>query len=643
MMDKFRNIAKGPVAAVLLGLVIISFAVTGIESYLRSGGSDYVAKVNGEKITQNEWERAFELERNRLGENYSRLVDTDDKVKAFRKNVLDRLILERLGKQASAEMGLRVGKQQLNETIWAMPVFQLNGKFNAEQYENILRSNGMNSQSFQDSMRDDMTNRQLMQGLVETAFVLPGEALATYQMDAQERGIRYLQIAVAPFADKVQVSDADLKTYYDAHPEMFREPEQVNLEYIQLSTEQMAGALQPSDDELKKFYEEKSANYKLGEQRRIAHILINADSDAKPEDVKKAEAKIADIEKRLKAGEDFAALAKQFSDDSASAENGGDLDWLVPGTFDPAVEKAADELKEKGQISGVVRSAFGFHLIRLLDIKSAGVLPYEQVKERVLTDYRKAKQDEMATEFFNSRKILEDKSFEFSDSLAEAEKALNVKAKETGFITREGGSGIAADPKVLAAAFSPEVLQEHRNSDVIELGDQNVVVVRVKDHKPETRKAFDVVKADIAKALKDEKGREQAKSTADGLFADIKAGKDVTEKLKALAIDWKNETLQRTSADVDPKIREDAYHMSLSEAGKWMQATLANGDQAIVELLSVKDGDAARFVNPEKQQLTDGLARFYGQGDYSEYIEALKAQGKIVYSPTALAGSSDNP
>lgn len=635
MMDKFRDIAKGPVAAVLLGLVIISFAVTGVDSYLRSGGGDYVVEVNGGKITQNDWDRAFELERNRLGEMYAKMVDTDEKVRDFRKSVLDRLILDELSKQAVQDMGLRVSQQQLNEAVWAIPAFQVGGKFNPDTYNSLLRNNGLNSERFQQDMRNDMAKRQLLRGISESGFTLPNEAVQAFQLDAQTREIEYLRVGLAKFANAAPIGDAEIKAYYDARPELFREPEQVKLEYVELSTAQLAGSLTPSDAELQAFHQEKSANYKVVGSRRIAHILLNVDADAKAEDVKQAEAKVATVETRLKAGEDFAKLAKELSEDTGSAENGGDLDWIEQGVMDPEFDKAAFALAKKGDVSGVVRSASGLHVLKLLDVKPERVLPFAEVKARVEADYRKAKQEAMAAEFYAKRQILEEKSYEFSDTLADVAKELKLKVQETGFITRNGGDGIGANPKVQTAGFSPEVLQERRNSEVIELSDQDAVVIRIKDHKPEVRKALDQVKAEISKLLADEKAKSQAKSLVDSLVADLKAGKDVTEKLKTEGLAWKQETLQRSSVTVDGEIREAAYRLAPNGEGKLAQVALANGDQAILRVLKVQQGDVSKFVDPGKQQLLDGLARYHGELDFRAYMAALQAQGKVVYAATA--------
>ena len=635
MMDKFRDIAKGPVAVVLLGLVIISFAVTGVDSYLRSNGGDYVVKVNGEKITQNDWERAFELERNRLGEMYAKIVDSDEKVRQFRKNVLERLILERLSQQSVHDLGLRVSKQQLNEAIWAIPAFQVAGKFNANQYNEILRSNGLNSDSFQQNMREDIARRQLMRGISETAFTLPNEALQAFHLDAQTREIEYVQVPLEKFSSKVATTDDELKAYYDAHPETFREPEQVKLQYVELSSAALAGSLKPTDDELKAFYGEKSANYKVAGSRHVAHILVNVASDAKADDVKKAEAKIDAIQKRLKAGEDFAAVAKATSEDAGSAENGGDLDWIDQGVMDPAFDKAAFALQNKGDVSSVVRSTSGLHLIKLLDVKPERVLPYEQVKARVESDFRKSKQDAMASDFYAKRQILEEKSYEFSDSLDEVAKALNLEVKETGFITRGSGEGIAANPKVETAAFSQDVLQEHRNSEVVELSDQDALVLRVKEHKPEGHKSFDSVKAEVAKLVADEKAKKEIKALTDALLADVQAGKPLDEKLKSEGLEWKKATLQRNSFAVDAAIRDAGFRLSATGPESSKAVELGNGDRAIVHLLSVKMGDEKQFVDPGKQQLIDGLARFYGEADFRHYLDALKSSGEVVYAESS--------
>lgn len=635
MMEKFRDFAKGPVAIVLLGLVIVSFAVTGVDSYLKSGGSDFVVKINDDKITQNDWDRAFEQERNRLGEAYSQLADSEDKVRELRKGVLDRLILERLSRQSAEQGGLRIGKDALNKAVWDMEVFQVAGKFNAEQYQSLLQNNGLTSEMFQESMKSDLIGRQLARGVSESAFTLSDEAKAVYQLESQQREIEVLRIATANYAKAITVTDAEAKAYFDANPQKFREPEQVKLEYLQLSAEKMAGDKPATDDELKAFYKEKIANYKAEETRHLAHILINADSDAKADDVKKAEAKIAELEKRIKAGEDFAAIAKKESEDTGSGENGGDLDWVAKGDMEAEFEQAAFALKNKGDVSAVVRTAYGFHLIKLLDIKAGGELEFEKVRARVVADLRKSKLDALATEFYAKRQTLEDKSYEFSDSLSEAQKASGLALQQTGFITRDSKDGIAANPKVQKAAFSDEVLQEHRNSEVIELGEQDVVVLRVKEHKPASPKAFETVKAEIVAELTSDKARAQAKALADALHADLKAGKDIAEKLKTEKLAWEKLTIARNGGAIDMDVVKAAFQMGSQGDSSRKLLQLPNGDQILVHLLAVKPADMSRFDGVGKSQLIDGLARYHGDLDYRAYIAALRAEGKIVYSAAA--------
>ncbi|MBI2380158.1 MAG: SurA N-terminal domain-containing protein [Gammaproteobacteria bacterium] len=635
MMEKFRAIAQGPVAAVLLGLVLISFAVTGVDSYLRSGGGDFAAKINGESISQNDWERAIERERNRMGENYAKVVDTEEKVRQFRRSILERLIFERLGQQAAEGMGLRVGKDQVNEAIWAVPAFQVAGKFNPEQYQTVLRNNGLSNDMFQDSVRSDLLSQQITRAISETAFALPSEVVSIYKLDAQTRDVEYLGVPLAKFVAGEQMSEADAKAYYEQHPEQFREPERVKIEYLQLSVAELAGATEPIQAELEAFHKEKAANYTVTENRRVAHILVNAAEGASADEVKKAEAKIQAIQARLSKGEDFAAVAKSDSEDSVSAEQGGDLDWLEKGAMDPEFDKAAYGLKAKGDVSAIVKSAFGFHIIKLLDIKPGAVLAFDKVKDRVKVDFIKAKQDSMSADFFAKRKLLEEKAYEYSDSLAEAIKATGLKAQETALFTREAGVGVAAEAKVRAAAFAAEVLSEGRNSEIVELGEQNVMVLRVNEHKPAVRQELKLVLDSVKKLVAEERAKAKAKALADSLFVDLKAGKDLSERLKTEGLEWKKESLNRNGFTVDPKLSEAAFRLSREGDGKRSRLTLSNGDELVLNLVAVKDGDVAKLVDPGKKQLTDGFSRYRGEFDFRQYLAVLKSEGKLVYGSAA--------
>ena len=624
MLENIRENSQGVIAKVILGLVILTFAVAGIGSYTNSVDTS-VAEVNGEKISLRTYEQAYQAQRSRMQQQFGEMFDTlaanPDYMANFRNGVVENLINEKLLDQNARDLALRVSDARLKEVIRNMPEFQVDGKFDNNRYLAIIQQSGFfQSSDFRDYLRTEIIRRQLTQALVATEFSTPYQVNLLQSLQNQLRDIRFAIIAAAQFKDKVSVSDDEIKTYYQTHHDRFQTQEQVKIDYITLSADDLSNEIQVTEDDINNYYQENIARYTQPEQRRVAHILIEfGDDEAAAK--KQAENLLA----KLKQGEDFAKLAQEYSADTISGENGGDLDWIEKGAMDEAFDDAAFALKEVGQMSGIVKSSFGFHIIKLTDLKPEQVKPLADIKEELKIKLAKEKAQE---KFFELQQQLAQVSFEYPDSLDDAAAAVNTEVKTSNWLTRAGNSAPFDNPKVIDAVFSDVVLTEGLNSDVIEVGDDLAVVVRLNEYQEAKIKPLAEVSEQIKAMLIAEKATQQTQTKANELLAALKSSANVDEILASVnATFTEKSAVSRYGVDVDTAIVNAAFVLPHPEEGKVSAstATLANGDLAVVQVTAVKEGDVKADPNLT-QQITAQLA----QSAYQNYIETLKAEAKII-------------
>ncbi|WP_330147175.1 SurA N-terminal domain-containing protein [Shewanella oncorhynchi] len=617
MLEKIRDGSQGVIAKGILVLVILSFAFAGVSSYLGSTTDVPAAEVNGDKITKAELEQAYQSERSRmeqqLGEMFAALSADEKYLQSIKQSVLERLVADKLIDQAAKAMGLRVSDEQIVAAMRAEPAFQTDGKFDNDRYQAILRQLGYQPQTFRDMMRVDMTRRQLTAALVGTEFVLPGEAKQLAELQGQTRDVRYVIVDSAPFLATAVVTDEQVKNYYDANQGQFMSPEMVSLEYVELNATDFAKNNPVSDEEAQTYYEEHKAQYVSNEKRLAAHILVMPGSDEAA-----AKAKAEDLAKQLDSGADFADLAKANSDDTLSAEQGGKLDWFEPGVMDPAFDAALFALN-KGQHSAVVKTDFGFHIIKLLDVQSGATVPFADVKAKIVAQL----QDKKAVDqFYSLQSKLADTSYEVPDTLSETAKAVGVDVKTTALFSRDNAPAELNKPDLVKAAFSETVMLKGLNSEVIELEPNHVVVIRVKEHHDAGTLALAEVKANITERLKQDQANEAARAKAQELMAQVKAGAtDLGLVSKA--------KLGRGAQDVDAAIVGKAFQMPTPSITPVVDTVgLANG-YAVVALDKVNAAEdvSDELVNALKQRLNAQ----YSEADYRGLIDSLKANAKVLY------------
>lgn len=625
MLEKIREGSQGPAAKIVLGLVILSFALAGIGGYLGQTTEQPVAEVNGVKISQTKFSRAYSNERARLeqqfGEYFAQIAADPNYMAQIRQGVVDQLVQQELQTQLAKELGLRVSDEQVKKAIVEMPYFQIGGEFSNDRYLQVIRQMNFQPDSFREYLRDEMTRAQLISAVAGTDFVLKNELQQSIALQQQTRAIDYAVLSKELVKDEVSVSDEEVQNYYDLNQTQFQAPELVAVNYIELKAEDLAPAEPVTEEALKTYYEEQKNQYLEPERRRVSHILVDASEDAEA-----AKQKADEILAELNNGADFAVVAEEKSDDVVSAELGGDLDWIERDMMDPAFEDAAFALAAVGDVSGVVESEFGFHIIKLTDIQRQQAQSFEDVKDNLRAELEKAAKIDA---FYQKQTRVAELAFEMADSLQDAAEAAGVEIKSTELVSRNALPEPLNSPAISNTIFTPELLEDRVNSEVLEVAPEHIVVVRVAEHKAAATKPLEEVSAQIKTQLSNEKASTLIAEKAQSLFEQLQGGSTLAEIAKAQNIEVMSVSeLKRRSYDVPPAIAAEAFKLPQPGVAETESALveLGNGDSAFVVLKSVTTPEVDGKVDAQQKQ---SITASYANKNYLELLAALEAKSEV--------------
>ena len=627
LMDKLREGAQGRVAKIIFWLIILSFALAGVGSYLNSPVDTNPAEVNGEPITAQALETAYRNERSRMeaqfGESFAQLASNPEYTKQLRHSVLEKLVDQLVLDQQAHATRIRVGNEQVKETIRTMPEFQNEGKFDNERYLNLLSRAGLTPQGFSESIRQDLVRQNWIGGLVNSEFALAGEVNTIDGLLQQARDVTVYTLPVDHFMKSVQVSDAELDTYYKAHQKQFMSPDQVKISYVMLNAKDLQAGIKVTDQEARDYYDQHQDQYRTTERRQVAHILIAQKDDAAA--LKEAEALLS----KLKSGADFAKLATQNSTDKLSARKGGELDWFEKGVMDPEFEKAAFALQKSGDLSTVVKSQFGYHIIKLLGIQPETSKSFDQVKADVLA---KVRQDKSHDLFLDKQQQLADLSFENPDSLDLVAEKMGLKIVNSDFFAASTAVAPLNDPKVKQQAFSEDLREQNTNSEVININDDQALVLHVTEFKHAAVRPLADVKADVTSAVKLEKAQGQVREQAIALLAKLNKGESIEAELKAVTGKQESRTgVTRMSSELDASLVQALFRMAKPEAGKSVAELVPqmDGDQVILVLNKVTQQEKPSAMKP---MLENQLAQGRSGAVYQALLNQARADAKISYN-----------
>ena len=614
MMDNLRTAANSVVIKIIFGIIIVSFILTGVSGYLIGGNDSYAAKVNDQEIGRGQFENAVAGERNRmqqqLGEQFSELASNENYMKTMRQQVLDRLIDEALLDQYARHLGLGISDEQVKKAIFATPAFQNNGTFDNTRYNALIGQMGMTADQYAQALRNQMVSQQLINAIAGTDFMLKGETDELATLVAQQRVVREATMDVNALAAKQTVTDQEITSYYEQNKNSFMSPEQFRVSYIKLDA---AGMQQDaSDADIQAYYDQHQDQFTQPQRNRYSVIQTKTEDEAKA------------VLDALSKGGDFAQLAKEKSSDIISARNGGDMGWLEPATTPDELKNAG--LKEKGQLSGVIKSSVGFLVVRLDDIQPARVKPLAEVRDDLAA---KVKQEKGLDAFYALQQKVSEAASNDNVSLTGAEQAAGVKAVETGWFGRNNLPEELNFKPVADAIFNGGLVGENgtpgSNSDIITVDGDRAFVIRVSEHKPEAVKSLDEVKAQVTDIVKHSKAQQQAKLDADKLLAALKTGKG-DEALKAAGLSFgEAKTLSRTGQD---PLSQAAFALPLPGKDKPSYG-VASDMQGNVVLLALDEVKAGTMPEDQKKAMVQGITQNNAQIAFEALMSNLRKEAKI--------------
>ncbi|MBL4855493.1 MAG: SurA N-terminal domain-containing protein [Idiomarina sp.] len=616
MLERIREGSQSYTAKAILVLIILTFALAGVGGYITSDTEDAVAKVNGEEIPRSDYDRAYENERSRLqeqfGDMFSAITSDPDYMRNLRSGVLEQLIEQELLVQYAEDNGMRVGPEQVKAAIRDISQFRTAGQFDNDVYLMALRNAGYSPEAFAKVMQQDMTRNQLLRGLSATEFVLEPEAIAFMRLQSQSRSGGFLVARNENFEEQVEIADQDIENFYQQNQDMFRTQEKLSVAYVELSLAAVESEVEISDEEVRQYYDERQQQYSTEEERRVSHILIEFDTDNAKE---KAEEALAELEQ----GADFSEVAQTYSDDTFSAEQGGDLDWIEAGMMDEDFDAAAFELENVGDLSGIVETSFGYHIIKLTDLREGSVTPFSEVEDEVRQQLLTEKAEDR---YFEKQQKLAEISFEQPDTLEPAAEEIGATVRRSDLFTRERAPTSLSDDVILNNLFSEELIKEKLNSDIIETPDDRSLVVRVTDHQPERVKDLDEVREQIVSQLRVEKAQQLALEQAEEWMQAWENGDDVSDDIV-----WVD-SVERNSDEYPRAIIQELFSMSPSASDESVFNTVAlpNGDAAVVALTDVSPGSADdNQLDELKSQMQNRQAQVMLQA----FINNLKTDADI--------------
>ena len=616
MLDSFRTNMKGMAIGITVVIgAIFAFSGTGT-LFLSGSGADAALIVNDSTITELQVVRAISSQKQRiLNENEgldASLLDDD----LLRPNVVDQLIGRELLAQASQRQRMGVSEQTINDYILASEAFQSDGRFDQNRYRFALQQQGYTSASFKAMLSNDMRVQQLINGITDTVFATDLELSALASVTEQKRDFYYLRLPVAPILESVVLSDEQISDYYQANLASYQTDAQVVVDYIELSPAQLVDPTLVTSRQIATRFEEELLTLDLAESRQVAHILLEDASDEL----------VAEIQGKIIAGETFGELAREYSDDFASAESEGDLGYTAGDTFPEAFESALAILN-LGEVSPPVTTDAGIHFIKLLDIQQDTYLLTDESPRIERELMREATTDQLIAKL----ELLKELSFN-AESLTEVAEDVGLELNTSDAFSRFGGQGVTGIAKVSAAAFSDEVIKDKYASEVLDLGNDRYVVLKLNQYIDVRQKEMSEVRESVVVSLTASESAKRLADLGSELLAEIVAGSSVESVAKARKLEWQvGKSVNRRGIDVNAEVRSIVFNFPLPGAESVIDGFyLSNGDYVVAELTKVVSGDLSSLSQAEIGSLAAATRSMNASRDMLAYQDTLREKAEIV-------------
>ena len=631
MLEKFRSYAQTKAAQIILALILVPFALFGIDSYLNQAGNNLsIAKVNGYKIALPEYNRAIENVRNRIMSEGKKVDPAMFDSFEFKESVIDGLITKQLLNNDIKKSRFRITDQQLSQYIIGMPEFQKDGKFSQEIYDKVLQNNQLTPKKFEESIRNDLLIQQVRDGLQKLTFIPPNNLAETLKATSQQREISVAEFKTKEYMTKANIAEKDMQAFYDQNKSKFLAPEQVKAEFVVFSLANILPTINVTEDEIKSFFKANADKYQNQQQREASHILIAASKNAPPAEKAKAKAKAEDVLNQIRKNpKQFEELAKKYSQDPESAKKGGDLGSFGRGMMVKPFDDAVFSMKVN-EISNIVESDFGYHIIKLTKIIGEGggfdaMRP--QIKAELIYQKGQEKFAALAEEFSN-------KVYEQSSSLDAVSKRFNLPIQKTDWISRNDSDKFFKNEALMSALYSKESIKDHRNTEAIEVTPNNLISARVVDYKAQSTKPFADVRKNIEDYLKFESAKKMVAS--EGEVA-LKSLTNASHK-----IDWQPATLvdRKNTKGLSDAVVNHAYKMPTDKLPSYSGFMDGNNGYVIVKVNKVS------FPNESNEENKQAFASDYSEALSAEYLSAylkgLKAKASVSVNQKFFETSQKN-
>jgi len=605
-------------------LIFPSFVLFGIDGYNRfRDKGETVATVDGQEITQSEWDNAHRTQVERMRASMPsvdvKLFDTPQ----AKYSTLERLVRDRLLQVAANQLRVGASDQRLASELQQNPSIaglrRADGSLDMELYRQLLGSQGMTPESFESQVRADIAARQVMAGVGGTSFAPAVLADVTVNAFYEQRQVQVARFVAADFVSKVNLTGAQLQDYYKAHSERFQSAEQADVSYVVLDLASVQKGIVVPDAELKTYYEQNLSRLSALEDRRVSHILIGADKSAPSNERDKARNKAQELLAAIQQSPDkFSELARKNSQDPGSAAKGGDLDFFARGAMVKPFEDVAFSL-EKGETSKVVETEFGFHIIRVTDIKQPKVKSFEEQRAGLEVEVRRQlaqrKFAEAAEQFTNM-------VYEQSDSLKPVAERLKLEILSVNNLGRDpAASGVMANPKLLAAIFSADSMEKKRNTEAIEIGPNQLVSARMTRYTPARTLPFDEVKARVQQQLQAEKSAELARQDGIDKLGQWKSNPESARLATSIVLS-REQTQQQPSALVETALRADTQKLPA-----WVGVDLGTSGYAVVKVEKIVPREEASNQNRARERAQ--YAQWWASAEGLAYYGLLKEKFKV--------------
>ncbi|MCY3803693.1 MAG: SurA N-terminal domain-containing protein [Gammaproteobacteria bacterium] len=622
MLIEIRDRASSLVAYVIIGLLILSFALWGIQEYFGAGGAPAAAAVNDVEITVPEFSNRFQQYRQQLRSNLGRTYEQqfpDESV--IKQQVIEGMVDMEILRQEVTEAGFRISDTSLVQKIQQVPQFRKDGKFDPELYTRLLQAQRYDKARFEAELREQEKLEQFELSLASSSFMTQADLQRFQQLFEQSRDFSYVLVQINP--DSIEVSDEEVDDYYKENELQFQTPEQVRLAYIEVAEESLFDQIRVDEDEALSIYQEQPERFMTSELRKARHILIRVPEQAagNPAEWDRAREQANEYIRQLEAGTSFEKIARLYSQDTLSAGKGGDIGFIAPGDLaSDALERALFRLDVEGY-SRPIRTDQGFQIVQLVEVQESEQQPFAEVRENIVNE-RKGKLAQ--ARFIEIADELANLVVEQPDDLTEAAETFGLEIQETGWLTSSVTTGIFANSRVRLTAFTPEILEEGLNSELMEIADGHVLAFRVLEHKVPELKPREDVAGQIRERLRARKSAVQADEAGKEMYAQLQSGislQELSEKNTLKQV--RHGALHRDDDRVPGKIMDLAFTMARPEAGGVSVGGVAldDGSFALLELHSVTDGQEA-LDETVALQLSQRVN--YGRREFSAVLQSIK-------------------